>query len=82
MLLSKSAPRDQPRLGIAISKRAVPEAHDRSRIKRIVRESFRLNAEGLRHVDFVVQVRSQAVHADNATLFSALTALWRSFAAN
>src|SRR5690606_28025356 len=77
VLLERPSGHSGPRLGIAISKRAVPEAHDRSRIKRIVRESYRLNAERMRPVDIVVQVRARARDARNRELFAALDRLWR-----
>lgn len=42
-----------PRLGIAVSRRCAPAAKDRNRIKRVIREGFRLRQHGLGSVDIV-----------------------------
>lgn len=44
------------RLGLIVAKRDVRYAHERNLIKRIIRESFRLNQSTLCQVDFVVVV--------------------------
>jgi ribonuclease P protein component len=48
-----------PRLGLAISRRAARRAHDRNRIKRLVRETFRRSAD-LPPWDFVVMAKPTA----------------------
>lgn len=45
---------DHPRLGFALAKKQVRRAHDRNLIKRVVRESFRLNQNQLNSIDIVV----------------------------
>ena len=45
------------RLGIAIPKRLVKTAVQRNRIKRLIRESFRLNQEKLTGIDVIVVLR-------------------------
>jgi ribonuclease P protein component len=47
-----------PRLGLAVPKKVVKKATDRSRVKRLLRESFRHNREGLPAVDIVVSVKA------------------------
>ena len=44
------------RLGLVVPKRGTPRAHQRNRVKRLVRESFRHEAATLPCADMVVQV--------------------------
>lgn len=52
-----STPSDQPRLGLTIAKRLMQRAVDRNRVKRLVRESFRLHQAKLPSRDYVVFAR-------------------------
>lgn len=67
----------QPRLGLAIAARIVGNAVSRNRIKRLIRESFRLHQYELPAVDIVVNARSAAREADNAALARSLEKHWR-----
>lgn len=58
---------DYPRLGISISKKNIPKAFRRNRLKRIIRESFRLNQHSLSAMDFVVLVYHSANNLDDKT---------------
>ena len=49
------------RLGLVVGKRVFPEAHDRNRARRILREAFRKRRAQLPSVDLVVQVISNDV---------------------
>nr|WP_242469397.1 ribonuclease P protein component [Rhabdochromatium marinum] len=68
----------QSRLGLAISRKVAPRAVDRNRIKRIVRESFRLaQAQWTdRHIDFVVMARRATASTGNHALFHSLQRHW------
>jgi ribonuclease P protein component len=55
------------RLGLAISRKALPRAVDRNRIKRVVRESFR-RMSLCPGVDFVVVARTGLRDADKAAV--------------
>ncbi|HSS66441.1 MAG TPA: ribonuclease P protein component [Gammaproteobacteria bacterium] len=65
-----------PRLGLAVARKHVASAVERNRIKRIVRESFRLNARKLTGLDVVVISRPGISRAENVALRKALDANW------
>jgi ribonuclease P protein component len=64
------------RLGLSISAKAVGNAVNRNRVKRAIREYFRLNLHRLPSIDIVVNARSGAKSADNAALTHSLGQLW------
>jgi ribonuclease P protein component len=66
----------QARLGLAIAKKCARRAVDRNRLKRLVRESFRTERQGLPGLDLVVMCRRDAVAADNAQLVVSLAKHW------
>jgi len=66
----------ETRLGLAISKKNVRHAADRNRIKRQIRESFRLNRLSLRNLDIVVMARHPASSADRKTLRASIEKHW------
>ncbi len=67
------------RLGLAISKKTAHRAVDRNRIKRIVRESFRLaRTEWTENrIDIVVLARRAAVQTNNRVLVQSLQKHWQ-----
>lgn len=65
-----------PRLGMAIAKKALRRAHDRNRIRRLVRESFRQHQVSLPATDIVVMCQSEVIQMSNAELFQQLEGLW------
>jgi ribonuclease P protein component len=77
-ILARSNDRDLDRLGLAISKRAARRAVDRNRLKRLVREVFRMRAV-LSRCDFVVMAKPAASVSDNAALRRSLDHLFGRF---
>lgn len=75
------APSDQPRLGMAVSRRVHRRAVVRNRIRRQIRESFRLRRPNLPALDFVVLARPAAAELDRTDLRAALDQLWQRFKA-
>jgi ribonuclease P protein component len=75
---SKAPPNPVPRLGLAIAARTIGNAVRRNRIKRLVRESFRQHQHELPALDIVVNARSGARDADNASIVRSLEKHWRS----
>ena len=66
-----------PRLGLAIAKRNCRLAVQRNRLKRLIRESFRLARPLIGGVDIVVMSRPRAHIATNPDLFDSLQQHWR-----
>lgn len=69
-----------PRIGLALAKRRIARAVDRNRVKRVLRESFRLNRHHLGALDIVVLARSRTGAMSNAALFAQLDDIWRQLA--
>jgi ribonuclease P protein component len=66
-----------PRVGLTVAKKHVKRAHERNRIKRLTRESFRLHQHKLPSMDFVVIAKKGIAELDNRALTEALEKLWR-----
>jgi ribonuclease P protein component len=66
-----------PRLGMAVAVRAAGGAVARNRIRRIIRESFRLHQHELPAVDLVVSARAAAAAASGKALHASLELLWQ-----
>lgn len=64
------------RLGMAIAKKNLRRAHERNRIRRLIRESFRQQHHALPAVDVVVLCRPDVLTMSNAALFQQLEGLW------
>ena len=69
-----------PRLGLAVAVRAAGGGVARNRLRRLIRESFRLNQRALPALDLVVGVRPAARTAPARDLKESLAALWRKVA--
>lgn len=59
LFLAKSNDFNWPRLGLAVPKKHIHSAVERNRLKRIIRESFRLKQKKLKGNDIVVVVRNK-----------------------
>jgi len=69
-----------PRLGLSIATRTFGTAVARNRIKRLTRESFRLNQHSLPPVDVTVSAREAAREATLRDLRASLDKHWKSIA--
>ena len=65
------------RLGTAVAVRAAGGAVARNRLRRIIRESFRLHQREIPPVDLVVSARPGAARASGPVLHASLAALWK-----
>jgi ribonuclease P protein component len=66
-----------PRLGLSIATRTFGSAVARNRIKRLARESFRLNQHSLPPVDVTVSAREAARQANSSDLRASLDKHWK-----
>lgn len=66
------------RLGLAISKKTVSKAHERNRIKRLLRETFRTAT--LPPIDVVVLAKRGIEQINNLTLIAQLNKVWSKLA--
>lgn len=64
------------RLGLAISKKSAKLAVDRNRIKRMFRESFRLNQHNLPSVDIIAMCKPSAILLDNQEMRKQIDTQW------
>lgn len=76
-VLARTNTQASARLGITVPKKKVRNAVDRNKIKRIIRESFRLQRHKLPNVDIIVIAKSGIADMDNHALTVQLEKLWR-----
>ena len=79
-LLARFNTSDNPRLGITLAKKRVKHAHDRNRLKRVIRESFRLQRHSFPNIDIVVVGKSGLDKLSNQELSFLLSKLWKKLA--
>jgi ribonuclease P protein component len=58
---------ESPRLGMVVPKKVLARAVDRNRVRRVLRESFRLSQAELGGLDVVVRVKAAGLNADYRT---------------
>jgi ribonuclease P protein component len=66
-----------PRIGLAVASRTAGGSVERNRIRRVIRESFRLHQHELPAIDLVVSARARARDATGAELHASLATLWK-----
>ena len=79
-VLARRNDKMHPRLGLVVSRRSAGNAVARHRIKRLVREQFRLAQHELPFADMVVISRPGLSTSSNEELVSSLTRHWRRIA--
>lgn len=62
---------------MAVSTRAAGNSVRRNRLRRLIRESFRMHRQELPAVDLLVTARSAAAQAENRVVFESLAGLWQ-----
>ncbi len=77
LVLALPADHGGARLGLVVSKKNVPAAVQRNRVKRLVREHFRHRRARLSGVDLVVLARKDVHKLGNAAIQQKLESLWQ-----
>ena len=77
LFLAKVTEQPHSRLGIVVAKKKVRRAHERNRIKRLARESFRLHQQNIELLDIVVMPKIGIDTISNAELHQQLQFAWQ-----
>ncbi len=77
LFLARPNDQNSPRLGLVVSKKHAKLAVQRNRIKRIARESFRLQQHRLGGIDTIVLARAGLVQLDNEAMNQMFAQLWK-----
>ena len=77
LFLAKVTEQPHSRLGIVVAKKKVRRAHERNRIKRLARESFRLHQQNIELLDIVVMPKMGIDTISNAELHQQLQFAWQ-----
>jgi|JI61114DRNA_FD_contig_61_2392843_length_693_multi_4_in_0_out_0_1 ribonuclease P protein component len=75
-----ATPSSSARLGFIVAKRKIRRAHERNRVKRLARESFRLHRQQLPALDIVLMAKPDAQLLPNDELHQQLSTAWRQLA--
>ena len=76
-LLARHNDLSYARLGITVAKKKIKRAHERNRVKRLIRESFRHNKAELGNIDIVVIAKQGLDQLSNEQIFVQLEELWK-----
>ena len=77
LILARPSATGEPRLGLIVAKKHVRHAVGRNQIKRISRESFRLQQHKLAAIDAIVLARRGADTLSRSELRQILDGLWK-----
>ena len=80
LLLARENGLDHPRIGMVIGKKSVKLSVERNRLKRLIRESFRLHQESLGGWDIVVVARKGMSDSDNVETSRQFSKFWKRLA--
>ncbi|SIQ92175.1 ribonuclease P protein component [Marinobacterium stanieri] len=76
LILARPNNLGHPRIGFVISKKNVRRAVQRNRVRRIIRESFRLHQHQLPALDMIILARKGLDELDNADVHAMIRRCW------
>ncbi|MCP4597938.1 ribonuclease P protein component [Neptuniibacter sp.] len=76
LILTRPNNLSHPRLGFVISKKNIRQAVKRNRVRRIIRESFRLNQDNLPAVDMIILARRGLGELENDQVHKLMKKCW------
>ncbi|MFP8966957.1 ribonuclease P protein component [Pokkaliibacter sp. CJK22405] len=77
LILARPSSKERSRLGLVIAKKHVRRANQRNRIKRVIREHFRVTHTRLDALDLVIIARQGLGDLSNEELRQILARLWQ-----
>lgn len=80
LILAKVSDSDHPRLGLIIAKKNIRKATGRNRVKRHIRETYRLKQDELGQLDIVVLARRGLDELKNDDINKLLSRQWHKLA--
>ncbi|GAB7530435.1 ribonuclease P protein component [Pseudomonas sp. 3A(2025)] len=80
LILARDNDLEHPRLGLVIGKKSVKLSVERNRLKRLIRESFRLHQDNLVGWDIVIVARKGLGDLGNPELIQHFSKLWKRLA--
>jgi ribonuclease P protein component len=81
VVLYRNNDKSHARLGLALSKKMIAKSHDRNRIKRLIRETFRTNKQ-LPCVDIIFLARLGVGNIENSIITGKLGKAWNKLSAS
>ena len=76
-MLARPNERQSARLGVIVAKRMIRRAVHRNAIRRLIKESFRINQCQLKGLDLIVLVRCILPNENNAVFLDCLVQQWQ-----
>lgn len=77
LFLARQNQLNRPRLGLVIAKKHIRHAVDRNRMKRLIRETFRVKQQQLAGIDVIVLARKGMNDSTNVELIEQLNGQWQ-----
>ncbi|MFI4847322.1 MAG: ribonuclease P protein component [Candidatus Makana argininalis] len=78
-ILSKCNKLKNPRIGFLISKKQIKMSYERNRIKRLIRENFRINKNYLPYIDIILIIKKKISDLENNDINKLINKIWINF---